>query len=67
MLVKGFFCSVSGSLDSQAPPTSAAGQPGGGVQDAVAQGLRLGHGEPALQREAAEPGQPGAPFADMHG
>ena len=44
----------------QAAPAAAAGQPGGGVQDAVAQGLRLGAGEAAVQGEqpAARPAGP---------
>ena len=38
---------------------AAAGQPVGGVQDAVAQSLRLGPGQVAVQGEQAEPGQQG--------
>ena len=35
------------------------GQPGGGVQDAVAQGLGLGAGEGAVEGEQLEPRQQG--------
>jgi hypothetical protein len=38
---------------------AAAGQPGGGIQDAVAQGLRFGLGRVVIQGEQAEPGQQG--------
>src|SRR5690348_3391816 len=46
-------------LDPQAASAAAAGQAGGRVQDAVAQGLRLGLGQAAVQGEQAEPGQQG--------
>ncbi len=37
----------------------AAGQPGGGVQDPVAQGLGLGFGEVAVEGEQLQPGEQG--------
>ena len=46
-------------LDLQAAPSSAAAQPGGGVQNAVAERLRLGAGQGAVQGKQPEPGQHG--------
>ena len=43
--------------DLPAPAASAADQAGGGVQDAVAQRLRFGPGEIAVQGEQPEPGE----------
>lgn len=51
---------VIGSLSTQTGPSEAtAGDPGGGVQDPVAQGFRLGAGEAAVQGEQHQPGQQG--------
>src|ERR1017187_6485203 len=46
-----------GDLEAAAP--GAAYQPRGGVQDAVADGLRLGFGEVAVQAQVCEPGEQG--------
>jgi hypothetical protein len=46
-------------LDVEAALAAAASQPGGGVQDAVAQGLRFGLGEGAVEGEQLEPGEQG--------
>src|ERR1035437_5028975 len=48
-----------GRCDSQAAPAAAAGQPGGGGQDAGAQGFRLGFGQVAVQGQQPQPGQQG--------
>jgi hypothetical protein len=48
-----------GQGDFQLTAAAAAGQPGGGVQDPVAQGLWLGFGEVAVEGEQPEPGQQG--------
>jgi hypothetical protein len=45
------------SAIAQGSATSAAGQPGGGVQDAVAQRFRLGPGQVAVQGDELQPGQ----------
>ena len=50
-----------GGLDFQAAPPAAADQPGGGVQDAVAQRLGLGFGQVAVQGQQLEPGQQDRP------
>src|SRR5689334_5363669 len=44
-------------LDAQAALPAAAGESGGGVPDAVAQGLGLDPGQVAVQGEQPEPGQ----------
>src|SRR5262249_37026487 len=45
--------------DFQAAAPSAACHAGGGMQDAVAQGLGLGLGEVAVESEQPQPGQQG--------
>src|SRR5215831_309968 len=48
-----------GCGDLQVASPAAAGQPGGGVQDPVAQGLGLGFGEGAVDSEQPKPGDQG--------
>src|SRR5271165_3640648 len=50
-----------GRLDFQAPFPSAADQPAGGVQHAVAQRLGLGFGQVAVQGQELEPGEQDLP------
>ena len=45
--------------DLQPASPAAAGQPGGGVQHPVAQGLGLGVGQVAVEGDQPEPGQQG--------
>src|SRR5690242_10885430 len=52
-----FLCPGPGGGDFQGSAASAADEPGGGVQDAVAQRLRLGPGEVAVQGRELQPGQ----------
>ena len=48
-----------GGGDFEVSAAPAAGQPGCGVQDPVAQGLGLGFGEVAVEGQVTEPGQQG--------
>ena len=48
------------SLDGQAPSTSAAGQPGGGVQEAVAQVFGPARARMPSTGEQPKPGQQGS-------
>ena len=50
-----------GGLDFQASPPSAAGQPGGSVQQPVAQRPGLGPGQVTVQGQQLEPGQQDLP------
>src|SRR6266487_663261 len=45
------WCPGPGGGDFEAAPTAAGRQAGGGVQDAVAQGLGLGPGQGAVERQ----------------
>src|SRR5436190_5175155 len=52
-------CPGPGGGDFEVLPTAAAGQAGGGVQDAVAQFFGLGAGEVAVEGEQPQPGEQG--------
>src|SRR5580692_10688094 len=51
-----FLCPGPGGGDFQGSAASAADEPGAGVQDAVAQRLRLCPGEVAVQGQELQPG-----------
>src|SRR5215813_5335705 len=52
-------CPGPGSGDLQVALSSAVGQSGGGVEDAVAQGFGFGAGQVAVQGDQCQPGQQG--------